>query len=30
MDLRGLANGVTTTVNPNQTVTVLRSTGFTR
>ena len=29
MDLRGLANGVTTTVNPNQTVTVLRSTGFT-
>jgi len=29
MDLRGLANSVTTTVNPNQTVTVLRSTGFT-
>ena len=29
MDLRGLANGVTTTVNPNRTVTVLRSTGFT-
>lgn len=29
MDLRGLANGVTTTVNPNQTVTILRSTGFT-
>ena len=29
MDLRGLANGVTTAVNPNQTVTVLRSTGFT-
>lgn len=29
MDLRGLANGVTTTVNPNQTVTVLRSTGYT-
>ena len=29
MDLRGIANGVTTTVNPNQTVTVLRSTGFT-
>jgi hypothetical protein len=29
MDLRGLANGVTSTVNPNQTVTVLRSTGFT-
>lgn len=29
MDLRGLANGVTTTVNPNQTVTVSRSTGFT-
>lgn len=29
MDLRGLANGVTTTVNPNETVTVLRSTGFT-
>lgn len=29
MDLRGIANGVTTTVNPNQTVTVLRSTGYT-
>lgn len=29
MDLRGLANGVTTTVNPNRTVTVLRSTGYT-
>lgn len=29
MDLRGLANGVTTTVNPNKTVTVLRSTGYT-
>lgn len=29
MDLRGLANGVTTTVNPNETVTVLRSTGYT-
>ena len=29
MDLRGLANGVTTAVNPNKTVTVLRSTGYT-
>ena len=29
MDLRGIANGVTSTVNPNQTVTVLRSTGYT-
>ena len=29
MDLRGLANGVTSTINPNETVTVLRSTGFT-
>lgn len=29
MDLRGIANGVTATVNPNETVTVLRSTGFT-
>lgn len=29
MDLRGLANGVTSTVNPNKTVTVLRSTGYT-
>lgn len=29
MDLRGIANGVTSTVNPNETVTVLRSTGFT-
>ena len=29
MDLRGLANGVTSTVNPNVTVTVLRSTGYT-
>lgn len=29
MDLRGLANGVTTSVNPNETVTVLRSTGYT-
>lgn len=28
MDLRGIANGVITTVNPNETVTVLRSTGF--
>ena len=28
MDLRGLANSVTATVNPNQTVTVLRSTGY--
>ena len=29
MDLRGLANGVSSTVNPNQTVRVLRSTGYT-
>lgn len=29
MDLRGLANAVTTTVNPNKTVTVRRSTGYT-
>ena len=29
MDLRGLANGVTTAVNPNKTVTVRRSTGYT-
>ena len=29
MDLRGLANAVTSTVNPNETVTVLRSTGYT-
>lgn len=30
MDLRGLANGVSSTaVNPNKTVTVLRSTGYT-
>lgn len=29
MDLRGLANGVTATVNPNRTVTVRRSTGYT-
>ena len=29
MDLRGIANGVTSTVNPNETVTVLRSTGYT-
>ena len=29
MDLRGLANGVTSGVNPNQTVRVLRSTGYT-
>lgn len=29
MDLRGIANGVTTAVNPNKTVTVLRSTGYT-
>lgn len=29
MDLRGIANGVTSTVNPNKTVTVLRSTGYT-
>ena len=29
MDLRGLANGVTSTVNPNKTVTVRRSTGYT-
>jgi hypothetical protein len=28
MDLRGIANGVITTVNPNETVTVLRSTGY--
>jgi len=29
MDLRSIANGVITTVNPNETVTVLRSTGYT-
>ena len=29
MDLRGLANAVSNTVNPNKIVTVLRSTGFT-
>ena len=29
MDLRGLANGVTSGVNPNQTVRVQRSTGYT-
>jgi len=29
MDLRGIANGVITTVNPNETVTILRSTGYT-
>ncbi len=29
MDLRGIANSVTSTINPNETVTVLRSTGFT-
>ena len=29
MDLRGIANGAITTVNPNETVTVLRSTGYT-
>lgn len=29
MDLRGLANSVTTVVNPNEIVSVLRSTGFT-
>ena len=28
MDLRGLANGVSSTVNPNQTVRVSRSTGY--
>ena len=29
MDLRGIANGVSSTVNPNQTVRVSRSTGYT-
>lgn len=29
MDLRGIANAVTSSVNPNKTVTVLRSTGYT-
>ena len=29
MDLRGLANAVTSTINPNETVAVLRSTGYT-
>ena len=29
MDLRGIANGVSSTVNPNKTVTVRRSTGYT-
>lgn len=29
MDLRNIANGVTSTVNPNITVTVLRSNGYT-
>lgn len=28
MDLRGIANGVAGTVNPNETVTVLRSNGY--
>jgi len=28
MDLRGIANGVSSTVNPNKTVTVRRSTGY--
>jgi hypothetical protein len=29
MDLRGIANGVTSSVNPNEMVTLLRSTGYT-
>lgn len=29
MDLRGIANNLTSSVNPNETVTFLRSTGFT-
>lgn len=29
MDLRGIANAVTSTINPNETVAVLRSTGYT-
>lgn len=29
MDLRGLINGATSAVNPNETVTVLRSAGYT-
>ena len=29
MDLRGIVNGVSSTVNPNKTVTVRRSTGYT-
>ena len=29
MDLRGIANGVSSTVNPNELVTILKSTGFT-
>jgi hypothetical protein len=29
MDLRGIANAVSSIVNPNETVTVLRSTGYT-
>jgi len=29
MDLRSIANSVSSTVNPNETVTVLRSTGYT-
>lgn len=28
MDLRGIANGISSTVNPNTTVTVLKSTGY--
>lgn len=29
MDLRSIANGISSAVNPNETVTVLRSTGYT-
>lgn len=29
MDLRGIANGVSSTINPNITVTLLKSTGYT-
>ena len=29
MDLRNIANGISSTVNPNEVVTVLRSTGYT-
>jgi hypothetical protein len=29
MDLRGIANSVSSIINPNETVTVLRSTGYT-